>query len=305
MRRAAPSFPRFPRWPLLLHAGLLVWLLLATPARADIPTGKADFTFTDERGNPDRPIQVWTYRPAGYRADSPVVFVMHGTLRNGETYREPWLPLADRHGCLVVVPEFSTKHYPGTRLYHFGNVRTAEGEPVAEAKWTFSAVEHLFDHIKKETKSTRASYYLFGHSAGGQFVHRMVLFKPNLRVAKAVAANAGSYTMPTYETALPYGLGKSDVAEAQLRKALGVPLVVLLGEKDTDPNDKNLPRDAGARAQGEHRFERGQNFYKAAQAETARLKAALKWTLETVPGVGHDNALMAPAAARALFGKSG
>jgi predicted amidohydrolase YtcJ/poly(3-hydroxybutyrate) depolymerase len=282
---------------LLLAASLVA----AGPLHAAIPEGKGSFVFEDARGNADRPIQVWTYRPQGFRPESPIVFVMHGMLRNGETYREPWVPIADHHQCLVIVPEFSTKHYPGSRMYHFGNVRSSDGQPIDEAKWTFSAIEHLFDHVKQEAGSQRNSYYIFGHSAGSQFVHRMVLFKPGLRVAAAVTANAGSYTMPTFETEQPYGLGTSGVSEAQLRKAMALPLIVLLGEKDIDPNDKNLPRDAGARAQGEHRFERGQNFYKAGQAEAKRLQVELRWTLQTVPDVGHDNAKMAPAAAQALF----
>jgi hypothetical protein len=42
-------------------------------------------------------------------------------------------------------------------------------------------------------------------------------------------------------------------------------------------------------------------FYRTAQAEARRLNVELKWTLQTVPDVGHDNAKMAPAAARAFF----
>lgn len=287
------------RRPLLILVTILALGFHGSQAvSAALPAGKADFVFIDQQGNPDKPIQVWTYRPKSFGPESPIVFVMHGTLRNGETYREPWIPIAEEQGCLIVVPEFSTKHYPGSSTYHFGNILTPDGKPVEEAKWTFSAIEHLFDHIKQETGSKRERYYLFGHSAGGQFVHRMVLCKPSLRVALAVAANAGSYTMPSTQVKFPYGLERSGIDETRLRQALTTPLVVLLGDKDTDPNDRNLPRDPAAQAQGSHRFERGHNFFKAATAEAERLQVGLKWTREIVPGVGHDNALMAPAAAR-------
>jgi poly(3-hydroxybutyrate) depolymerase len=259
--------------------------------------------FADERGNSDKPIQVWTYRPKPFTADSPIVFVMHGKLRNGESYREPWVPLADKHGCLVVVPEFAEKYYPGLHVYNYGNLRTSDGQEIEEAKWTFSAVEHLFDHIRSETGSRRESYCIFGHSAGAQFVHRMVLFKPGARIAKAVAANAGSYTMPSQDVKFPFGLAGSRLAEANLDKGFRVPLVVLLGDQDTDPHDELLPREPEALAQGEHRFTRGQTFFRAAKAAAERSQSEWQWTLSTVPGVGHDNALMAPAAARALFGR--
>jgi poly(3-hydroxybutyrate) depolymerase len=284
---------------------LSVFLFAGWPARAgaEIPAGKSDFTFVDKQGNEDKPLKVWVYRPEKFGVQSPIVFVMHGTLRNGETYREPWVALADRYQCLVVVPEFMEKLYPGSRSYQLGNLRAGDGKPNDEAKWTFSAIEHLFDHVKAEAGSRCEGYHIFGHSAGAQFVHRMVLFKSRLRMAGAVAANSGNYTMPVYATPFPHGLDQSGLGEEQLKKALSLPLVVLLGEKDTDPNDRYLPKDPASRAQGAHRLERGRNFFNAAGEEARRLGVDLKWKLETVPDVGHDNALMAPAAARILFEK--
>jgi poly(3-hydroxybutyrate) depolymerase len=290
----------------LLHLralALLVFLSLLdiTGAADSIPPGKSDFLFTDQRGNADKPIRVWIYRPAGFQADSPLVFVMHGTLRNGETYREPWVPLADRSSALVVVPEFSLEHYRDSRTYQFGNMRSKTGEPIDPEKWTFAAVEHLFDHLKTLTGSTSERYFLFGHSAGAQFVHRMVLFQNAPRIALAVTANAGSYTLPDFDVEFPYGLKQSDMSDARLKAALNVPMLVLLGEKDIDPEDKYLPKSRAAMAQGPTRLARGHHFFTVAEKAAQRLDMPLRWTKSIVPGVGHDNALMAPAAARAMF----
>lgn len=283
---------------------LLVLLGICGPAACgEIPAGKADFVFVDERGNADKPMHVWTYRPAAFTTDSPIVMVMHGKLRNAEDYREPWIPIAEKHHCLVVAPEFSEQYYPHSQGYNYGNIATRDGRPIEESKWAFTALEHLFDQILKNTGSQRTSYYMFGHSAGSQFVHRMVFLQPTARIAKAAAANAGSYTMPRADIKYPFGLGGTKLTDASLAKSFGVPLVVLLGEADTDPNDELLPRDRDARAQGEHRFARGQTFFHAAQAAAKKLQARFAWKLATVPGVGHDNALMAPAAAAALFGE--
>jgi poly(3-hydroxybutyrate) depolymerase len=285
----------------------LVWLGLLFAASASlaaeaVPLGKSDFVFADERGNVDKPIRVWVYRPDKFVADSPIVFVMHGTLRNGETYREPWVSLAEGAGALVVVPEFSLADYRDPRTYQFGNMRTKSGEPIEESKWTFAAVEHLFDHIKTATDSTRERYFLFGHSAGAQFVHRMVLFQGGSRIALAVTANAGSYTLPDFEATFPFGLKDSEVTEARLKAALEVPMLVLLGENDTDTNDKYLPKYKEAMAQGPHRFARGHHFYDSAETAAVRLRVPLKWTKAIVPSVGHDNSRMAPVAARVMFG---
>jgi poly(3-hydroxybutyrate) depolymerase len=272
-----------------------------TVAADAVPLGRSDFVFADERGNVDKPIRVWVFRPEGFRADSPIVFVMHGTLRNGETYREPWVELAEGAGALVIVPEFSLEHYRDPRTYQFGNMRTKGGEPIEESKWTFGAIEHLFDHLKTVTGSTRERYFLFGHSAGAQFVHRMVLFQGGSRIALAVTANAGSYTLPDFEEKFPYGLRDSAMSETRLKAALTAPMLVLLGENDIDPNDKYLPKNAEAVAQGPHRFARGHTFFRAAETASERLGVPLAWTKVVVPGVGHDNSRMAPVAARVMF----
>lgn len=274
---------------------------VASLAADSVPMGMGDFVFADERGNADKPIRVWTYRPDGFAADSPIVFVMHGMLRNGETYRQPWIPLADQYRSLIVVPEFSLEHYFDPSTYQFGNLCTKDGQPIEESKWTFSAVEHLFDHLKSATGNRSERYYLFGHSAGSQFVHRMVLFKTGARIARAVTANAGCYTMPCQDVKFPFGLADSNLSEARLRSAFGVQLLVLLGEKDTDPNDKHLPQNPEALAQGPHRFERGQNFFRTAETEAKRLEVPLQWKLAIAPDIGHDNFKMAPIAAKAMF----
>jgi poly(3-hydroxybutyrate) depolymerase len=266
-----------------------------------VPVGKSDFVFVDEKGNADKPIRVWLFRPEEFRVNSPIVIVMHGTLRNGETYREPWLPLAERARALVVVPEFSLEHYRDPRTYQFGNLRTKGGQPIEESKWTFAAIEHLFDYLKLLTGSTSERYFLFGHSAGAQFVHRMVLFQGGSRIALAVTANAGSYTMPSFAARFPFGLADSEMTDVRLKAALAVPMLVLLGENDIDPNDKYLPKNAEAMAQGATRFARGHAFFQAAESASERLGVPLAWTKVVVPGVGHDNTRMAPVAARAMF----
>src|SRR5262245_774356 len=82
-----------------LLLGLLISASKSFSAEA-VPVGRSDFVSVDEKGNADKPIRVWVYRPDKFQAESPIVFVMHGTLRNGETYREPWVTLADGPGAL-------------------------------------------------------------------------------------------------------------------------------------------------------------------------------------------------------------
>ena len=43
-----------------------------------IPLGKGLFVFTDSLGNADRPITVYTYRPATWNSSGPILIVMPG-----------------------------------------------------------------------------------------------------------------------------------------------------------------------------------------------------------------------------------
>jgi hypothetical protein len=53
-------------------------------------------------------------------------------------------------------------------------------------------------------------------------------------------------------------------------------------------------------AHGPHCFERGQTFFATARKYAEGIGARFAWELETVPGVGHSNRKMAPAAAKLL-----
>ncbi len=154
--------------------------------------------------------------------------------------------------------------------------------------------------------NTSAQYFIYGHSAGGQFVHRLVLTLPNARYARAVTANSGYYTLPalTGDAAadpFPFSLKNTPVSANDLAKALQRDVIILLGENDTDAQDPDLYHGPEADKQGLFRFARGKFFLATAQAEAKKRSTKLGWRIVTVPGVGHSNEKMAPAAARVLF----
>jgi pimeloyl-ACP methyl ester carboxylesterase len=170
-------------------------------------------------------------------------------------------------------------------------------------KWAYSAIEHLFD----EVRDGHNGYAIFGHSAGGQFVQRMALFRPDNRATLMVAANPGWYAMPEWRKdkaeAFPYSLVGSPAGESELRQALAKRFVLMVGERDDDPDDENLNKSAGAVKQGEGRVERGENFFKAATAAAAALGVPLAWEMHEVPETAHDGEAMSKAAAAIMFGR--
>lgn len=246
-------------------------------------------------------VTVWYYQPAAATADAPVLFVIHGVGRNAEEYLNDWVELAEQKQFLLVVPEFSKQEFPGEESFNSGNLFDATGTPRPRAQWSFSVIEPVFDAVRARLGNRRGDYQIYGHSAGAQFVQRFLYFVPEARMTRAVAANAGWYMLPDLATEFPYGLRGTAANEPALNIAFARPMVVLLGEADTDAAHPSLRHTPEADAQGLFRFARGQYFFARAGAAAAAMKTPFHWTLATAPGIAHSNKGMAPFAARILF----
>ncbi len=283
---------------LLLALALATRVLAATPGL--FAPGKGRLMF-DRWSGPALPI--WYHAPATITPETRIVFVMHGMARNGDEYRDQWSDLAEQYGFLLLVPTFGNADFPGFESFNYGNVIGPDGARRPPEKWAFTAIERIFDHVKAGTGIATPDYYIYGHSAGAQFVHRLFFFLPEARAGKLISANAGAYMLPEFVTEHPYGLKGSGVTEADLKAALRRPVMVLLGEADMDPNHRPLPRTPEAMRQGIHRFSRGLNYFRIASEQTVKLGVPFGWKIATVPGVAHSNTLMAPHAAAHFFGK--
>ncbi|MEO7743407.1 MAG: serine hydrolase [Usitatibacter sp.] len=267
----------------------------------EIPVGAGSYAFNDPRPGPTRTITVYTYRPRSFGPTSPVLVVMHGRNRNGADYRDHWCAEAERRGFLVLAPEFSEEQYAHPWEYNYGAMMRPDGTQRPRAEWLFPVIDKVFEDAKRRSGSQREGYSLFGHSAGGQLVHRLVTFSWSPLIERAVSANAGSYTMPLASEAFPFGLDGTAFKDEDLKGLLARPMLVLLGDADVDPEHYQLPREAGAMAQGPHRFARGQHYFETGRREAARLGVPFAWKTATVPGVAHEARKMAPAAAQHLF----
>ena len=268
------------------------------------PDVTANYTGAIELPLRDRdPLVAWTYKPASFQPERPMVIVMHGVARNARAYRDAWIPSAEKYGALVVAPEFSKTGFPTPREYEVGNMRDRDRHPLPRENWTLSLIELLFDRARQLFGTTRAGYCLFGHSAGAQFAHRLLTYLPDHRVERAVVANAGCYTFLDPDERFPYGLRGMPLDRAGIARMLAHGLTVLLGECDADPAAPQLLRSPEAMRQGEHRLARGRSYFAHGQRLAARLGVPFGWRLLTVPGVGHSQRAMAPHAAQVLFGR--
>jgi tripeptide aminopeptidase len=276
-------------------------IMLATPALAKdcapLAQGSSQIIFAGWSG-PKLPVYI--HKPPSTGADSRIVFVMHGVQRDGDRYRDEWRDLADKYNLIIVVPTFGRKDFPTTGSYNLGNIVDEKGRQTPLSKWSFSALEPLFDEIVCRVGGKQKGYALYGHSAGGQFVHRYVAFADAPRLEAAVAANSGWYTMPS-DAAFPYGWGGDVVGLVTPAKALQRPLTILLGTDDIDRDDPNFRKTDEADRQGLTRLARGHGFLDGARTLAGKVMP-LGWKIAYAPGVGHDNGAMAPFAVPHLLG---
>jgi hypothetical protein len=277
-------------------------LLAATPTSAQQSNPASEirrhatgsFRFVDPGS--DHPITVWFCRTSRAAPDTRIVFVMHGS--DSQTARQACglaSPYIEPLNAIVLAPQFTEEYFPGD-AYVFGNMLDAAGKVLPKSAWALTVIERLFDMVRDEMGLHRMVYDVAGFSGGAQFVHRLVLFVPEARFRRAVAASAGRYVFPSWSAQFPYGLDGSPIDGLHLAKAFSRDLVVLLGDRDITDRE----REPGSMAQGTTRFARGLRFFATATDEAAALGVPLRWQLRIVPGTDHSPVHMVRAALELL-----
>jgi hypothetical protein len=223
-----------------------------------VEPGRTSIPYLD-RYNPDRPLVLECFRPQGHDPDKPVVIVQHGMSRNGAEYCEAWVPAAERHGLLIVAITFPKEAWPDAVTYNNGNVLAEDGSLRPRECWSQAIPGRVFALLREAGVTRRDKTYLWGHSAGGQFVHRLLATQPHGIFEAVGAANSGWYTLPTLDLHYPDGIGGIGLTREDVVRLLGYPLVIFSGDQDIDGTAENFPRHEAAMAQGPNRFTRARS----------------------------------------------
>ena len=268
------------------------------PAGFDLQRGAGVFEFETPAGATTESISVHYRIPLiGDILEMPVLFVFHGVERNAASYANDWEALAQMHQAMVFVPEFTELDYPGSVGYQQGNLMAGD-QLRPEEEWLFGLIEPMFDDIQERLGAPKNQYDAWGHSAGAQFLHRYILFGGANRLNRAIAANAGWYTVPENTSAFPYGLAESPMAEADLAIPFSMNLMIHLGSEDTDYMETGW---TGAYAQGDNRLDRGQYFHDRAIQISQDNGILLNWSLQVAEGIGHQPLEMAAKGAQIFY----
>ncbi|MHC8353089.1 alpha/beta hydrolase [Pseudomonas sp. RT4P38] len=269
-----------------------------------------------------------------------VLIIIHGRLRNADTYRQSAVRAAEQAGqsasTLVIAPQFLnetdvTRHPVADSVLRWqGNDWMAGGLSSAPFSMSsYAALDEIIARIGDRRQFPDVKQIVIaGHSGGAQVVQRYALLghdQPALKAAdiqvRYVIANSSSYAYfderrpvafshagcPNFNR-WKYGLADLPAyAEGQTAKQLKEnyvkrDVVYLLGQQDSDPKQPALDKSCEAQAQGANRLARGRNYF----AYLKRLHPqGLSQQLIEVPGVGHDEDGMfnSPQGQKALFGQ--
>jgi len=256
------------------------------------------FVFKDWAGEP---VDVIVYIPGGTHKNTEILIVVPGASRDTQRFHASWLSLAKEDTFVVVTIGASKKHFPDEYSYNAGNVINERGNLVSADKWLFNAIEKIFNKVKENHGLQTEKFHLFGHSAGGGFVHRYMLFMPQAPVVKAVAANPAFVTLPDRTVGYPFGLKNIPINNRMIGQWLEKKMAIVLGADDTGPRSKPLSNGPQARRQGPSCLSRGKRLFREAKKEAKKREVNFGWSLNIVPRVGHDNRLIAPHARKFLF----
>jgi hypothetical protein len=292
----------------------------------NIQLGSGSFLIEGGKEHEDKIIEVFYHKPENHQSNSPILIVVPGAGRNGDSYRDAWVEASEKYGVLILSPMYPEEDYAFGDYHLCGlmydltlenSLEYVENSNVVKLdeekfdyqvnsqsdQWIFQDFDRIFNLVVDTLGSSQTQYDIFGHSAGGQILHRMAIFHPNSKARRILAANSGFYTLPDFDTALPFGLKNSPLSEANLKETFKTNLVLFIGELDNqDEQGGTLLRSPTVDQQGTHRLERGKYFYDFAQRKAETMKTGFHWQIEIVPGVGHDQRKMGAAAAKYLYG---
>ncbi len=217
--------------------------------------------------------------------------MFHGNGRTAESYRDAARPLADRACLVIYAPLLDEERFPNWR-YHRGGV-VLDGEVQPQEDWTVGLVDDLIDWAQEQEGRPDAPSFLYGHSAGGQFLSRVAAYERPSEARRIIIANPSTYVWPDLEEDAPYGFdGLADEAttDDMLRAYLAAPVTVFLGAEDT--GDEDLANNKPAQRQGENRLERGRNVFEDARRLARQNGWTFNWHLVEADDVGHEGGRM-------------
>ncbi|WP_187793906.1 alpha/beta hydrolase [Paracoccus amoyensis] len=170
----------------------------ATVAIADSPSvGRVTATIGGQE------LQVFTYTPQDCASPS-ILMIFHGNSRSARSYLESAVPLADRSCFTLYAPLFDKERFPNWSYHRGGLIHDGRLRPMEE--WTVELADDLVDWAQDDNGNPDAPVYLFGHSAGAQFLSRVAAYSLPDEAQRIILANPSTYVLPTDDEERPMAM---------------------------------------------------------------------------------------------------
>ncbi len=151
----------------------------------------------------------YTYLPATDDGAVNLLVLVHGTPVDGETavstahyYLNNWRDFADKHQFMLIAPAFDQTNYSSKDGEQaLGGYRGLLGRKMGADQFVLNIIET----IRQAKIVDEDQFYLYGHSAGGQFTARFIMQHPE-RIKGAIISAPATYPQPTETISWPYGL---------------------------------------------------------------------------------------------------
>jgi pimeloyl-ACP methyl ester carboxylesterase len=253
------------------------------------------------------------YIPSRPVAPPQMLVLVHGSLGPGETVLNGdlinrWIPFAEEMGLILITPAFDQENYGG------------EGGPAGGYRGLFGRkvradefLNSIINQYQLLSDKFDGRFYLYGHSAGGQFAGRYMVMHPD-RILGGVISAAGSFAYPNPDWAWGNGMGplkramrwpgadKDTLVDIKPDpvgwvKAGGLPISIVVGAIDLD-----LTADYSKKSdqKGDNHVERAQSWFEDMKELCKKHKQAFHMQLVIVPKAGHSSRGLTPASMRAI-----
>lgn len=281
----------------------LLWSLLSFSVSARI-VGPMEgvFTYADYAPYADKPIDVHYFIPSdGDAALMPILFVMQGADRGWTYLMKTWKQDAQKYRFIVVIPVFTKELFPVEEYQEMG-VYSGEGTLNAPERTAAILIDKMFERFRDEIGGRQEHYSFYGHSAGGQFIHRALLLHDSPYVERSVVGSPGWYTFPdNREMRYPYGVTDLPyINEDDLRRFVTSDAWVQVSDGDT-LRESFLRKTPEAELQGRNREERGKSFYASICKAAEELGVENGWKFVEEHNVAHHSSGMGKRAVKYLF----
>lgn len=260
------------------------------------------------------------YVPDSHTPESDVLVVVHGepgetedVVALAETFITRWVDFAEDTGALIVAPAFNQLDF-GSHGDGFGGYRGLYGRVVGAD----DHLHHILDHVAWITSVPAGDrpFFLYGHSAGGQFVSRYLARHPD-RVHAAVLSAPGRYAFPDPDETWHFGMGRiqrtiiwrlaDDKQEIDITpdpdawvKAATLPITVVVGDEDLD-DLTCIPAQCDPSWGGTAtRIQIGRRWVDVMNALAAEHDRVGRVRFDVVRGVGHNSEGLTDACQRAF-----